>query len=275
MTAVKVWLVIAFMVVSTYCNVIYDPNLLPHGCAENKAVDSDYIPRGRVVNIGDLPVYESPDNVDNRRMLIGVYDIFGFANYNMKQVTDQMGLQAGGFRAILPDFFRGDYWGLNTPINPIELAAWLQRVGDWDTIIKPDLINLVEHYRSEGVEEFAIFGMCWGGQIGALSAIQLSDYFSASAIVHPSFVTNDQAALVRIPMYLIPSRDEPDMIPFFQVLRINFSDNSGHRRFDDMFHGFAAARGNFSDPLNQMHVNEVIRTLGVFFERILLVTEDQ
>lgn len=52
------------------------------------------------------------------------------------------------------------------------------------------------------------------------------------------------------------------------MLRSNFGDNSGHRRFDS-FHGFAAARGNFSDPLNQMYVNEVINTLGVFFERNL------
>lgn len=38
-----------------------------------------------------------------------------------------------------------------------------------------------------------------------------------------------------------------------------------------MFHGFAAARGNFSDPFTMMHVNEVIRTLGTFFERNLPV----
>lgn len=50
-------------------------------------------------------------------MLIGVYDIFGFANSNMKQITDFMAIQAGGFRAVLPDFFRGDNWDLNTPIE--------------------------------------------------------------------------------------------------------------------------------------------------------------
>lgn len=172
--------------------------------------------------------------------------------------------------------------------SPIELAAWLQRVGDWDSIIRPDLINIVHYYQSLGVEEFAIFGMCWGGSVATLSSIELYSYFNASALVHPSLVTNDQAYDVRTPMYLMPSQDEPDMVslslvnwsiiykkltsgqlPFYQVLRINFGDNAGHRRFDDMFHGFAAARGNFSDPINQMHVNEVITTLGVFFERNL------
>lgn len=76
----------------------------------------------------------------------------------------------------------------------------------------PDLINAVRYYRSQGVQEFAIFGMCWGGQIGTLAAIELSDYFKASGIVHPSNVSNNQAPLVRMPMYLLPSRDQPDMV---------------------------------------------------------------
>jgi hypothetical protein len=60
----------------------------------------------------DLPVYEAPLANANgtKRMLIGVYDIFGHANPNLKQVTDEFSLQHGGFRAILPDFFRGDSW---------------------------------------------------------------------------------------------------------------------------------------------------------------------
>lgn len=93
------------------------------------------------------------------------------------------------------------------------LATWLERVGNWNSIVEPDLLNIVHYYQSQGVQEFAIFGMCWGGHIGTLSAIELSHYFRASAIVHPSLVTNGQAPSVRIPMYLMPSRDEPDMVP--------------------------------------------------------------
>jgi hypothetical protein len=36
-----------------------------------------------------------------------------------------------------------------------------------------------------------------------------------------------------------------------------------------MFHGFAGARGNFSNPLNVQRVEEVISTLGAFFNRNL------
>jgi len=269
---VKISLLVTSLAALTYCNVIYDPKLILDKCAENKAVEGDYEPRGHIINIGDLPVYEAADHVDSRRLLIGVYDIFGFENNNMKQITDVMAIQYDGFRSVLPDFFRGESWGLETPVNPVDLAAWLQRVADWESIIRPDLINIVHHYQALGVEEFAIYGMCWGGSVAALSAIELYNYFNASALVHPSLVTNDQAHYVRSPMYLMPSGDDPDMLPFYQTLQINFGDNTGHRRFDDMFHGFAAARGNFSDPLNQMHVNEVINIMAVFFERNLYGT---
>lgn len=88
----------------------------------------------------------------------------------------------------------------------------MDRVGDWNTVIKPDLINLVHHYQSEGVEEFAIFGMCFGGRIATLAAIELSEYFKASGLVHPSSVTDDQAENVLIPMYLMPASNDPDMV---------------------------------------------------------------
>jgi len=269
MAWVTISLFVASLVVLTYSNVIYDGKLIPKVCAENRAVDGSYIPRGHVFNIGNLPVYEAADHLDKRRVLINIYDIFGFSNPNLQQVTDVMANQYNGFRAVLPDFFRGAYWN---PGGPEDLTTWLQRVANWEAIVRPDLINLINYYRNQGVEEFAIYGFCWGGLIATLSSIELSDYFQASAMIHPSLITIDQAYNVRVPMYLMPSGDEPDMLPFYQVIREHFGDNSGHRRFDDMIHGFAAARGNFSDPLNQAHVNEVIDTLGVFFERNLYRT---
>ncbi len=87
-------------------------------------------------------------------------------------------------------------------------------------MVRPDLINTVRYYQNQGVQEFAIFGMCWGGRIGTSAAIELSDYFKASGVVHPSWVENSEAPSVRMPMYLLPSRDQPDMVTFFNDLLI-------------------------------------------------------
>lgn len=93
-------------------------------------------------------------------------------------------------------------------------------MADWDSIIRPDLINIVHYFQSLGVEEFAIFGMCWGGQIATLSAIELSDYFKAGGLVHPAFISNDEAYYVRIPLYLIPTGDGFDMVTS-QFINVN------------------------------------------------------
>lgn len=53
------------------------------------------------------------------------------------------------------------------------------------------------------------------------------------------------------------------------MLKQKFGENCGHRRFDNMIHGFAGARGNFSNPEVVNNVNEVITTLGAFFDRNL------
>lgn len=69
-----------------------------------------------MVNIGNLTVYEyeAPlNNLNNKRLLIGVHDIYGLRYENLKQVTDQMAIQSGGFKAVLPDFFRGDTWDVD------------------------------------------------------------------------------------------------------------------------------------------------------------------
>lgn len=88
----------------------------------------------------------------------------------------------------------------------------MDRVGDWNLVIKPDLLNLVSYYQSQGVEEFAIFGFCWGGRIATLASIELSEYFKASGLVHPSLATDDEASAVQIPMYLMPAGNDPDMV---------------------------------------------------------------
>jgi len=270
---VQVSILITSLVVFINCNSKFDLSLLPHECLQNKAIAADYNPLGTMINIGNLTVYEyeAPDNKNKKRLLIGVHDIYGLRYDNLKQVTDQMAIQSDGFKAVLPDFFRGDTWDVDR--DPNDRQEWMDRVGDWNGIIKPDLINIVQYYKSRDVEEFAIFGMCWGGKIATLAAIELSEYFKASGLVHPSSVTDDEAEDVKIPMYLMPASNDPDMSYFYEVLQEKFGENCGFRLFDDMNHGFTGARGNFSDPLVRERVDEVITKLGIFFDQNLNETK--
>ncbi|XP_037045735.1 carboxymethylenebutenolidase homolog [Bradysia coprophila] len=269
MVCLNLVILVTLSIVLARCHEMYDLAFVPHECIKNRAIAANYTPLGQVVRIGDLPVYEYevPNNQNRSRMLVGVYDIYGFAYENLKQVMDQMAEQSGGFRVVMPDFYRGE--SANPDHTQAERQEWLARVGNWDTIVKPDLINVVDHYKNDGVREFAIFGFCWGGSVAMQVSIELADRFKASGLVHPSGVSNETAVNVQIPMYLMPAQNDADMSQYYEVLQTKFGDNCGHRRFTDMNHGFAGARGNFSDPLNRQRVDEVITTLGAFFDRNL------
>jgi len=270
MIGAQIILFIAPLVALSNCGGVLDLKLSPHGCLENRAVVSDYTPLGRLFTVGNLTIYEyeHPNNVNKKRMLIHVHDIYGITtNDNLKQVTDQIAIQSGGFLVALPDFFRGDPWAVDR--DPSEREEWTARVTDYNKIVKPDLYNLLTYYRSRGIEEFAIFGFCYGAGVSTRAAEELSEHFKVSGIVHPSAVQTEDAYNVKIPMYLMPAKDDIDMAEFYQILQTKFGDNCGHRRFDDMVHGFAGARGNFSDPVIQERVEEVITTLAAFFDRNL------
>lgn len=46
---------------------------------------------------------------------------------------------------------------------------------------------------------------------------------------------------------------------------------SVHKRFDDMHHGFAAARGDWKDPLNAQRANEALKIVADFFKSIFII----
>jgi len=262
----------AFIALSTSSSdVVYDVKIVPEHCLNAEPIESNYTATGTTYLLNNMTVYETV-NKTNKRVLIAVYDIFGLHN-NTKQVVDKLA-DGFGFKIAMPDYFRGPAWDEDNfpPSDPQELQDWLQEVGNWERTVRDDTAALMNHYRTtENVTEFGIFGFCWGGKI----ATQAASYFNvtelrAGAMIHPSSVANDEAEGVQVPMYLLPTQNEPNMLPFYVVLQRKFGTNCGHRRFDDMFHGFSGARGNFSNPLNRLRVDEVIQILGTFFDRNLV-----
>jgi len=237
-------------------------------CPIRKMEIDNYEPQGRNVVYGNISFYETLDQTP-RRLLIAAYDIFGDTK-NSRKFVDLLA-EAYGFRIVLPDFYRGEPWDhTKWPPIPDEYSEWSTRVANWDTVVQYDVDNILNLYNEVyNITEAGIFGFCWGGMVSTKAAIQMSDRIKAAGLVHPSSVNNDMANDVNAPMYLFPCSDDPDMLPFYEVLKSKFGDNSGHRRYDDMCHGFATSMGNFSDPLLWQRVEQTIDILGNFFVRNL------
>jgi len=245
------------------------PGPKPSCCAKaGPSVVSNYAPKGtkildKVKACDDLLIYEAPFDPVNKptKLIICAYDIFGFHS-NTKEVCDVLA-ESTGFRVILPDFYRGDYWEETRSIQL--MFSWVTYHGSWKTA-KSDILNIIEHYKKEeGITSVGMFGFCWGGKMSTLAGIEIDD-IRGIGLVHPSGVEIEEADRVNCPVILLPSRDEINLLPFRnKVLEKHGAGKAKHLRFDNMNHGFCAARGDFSKPDVRNAVDEVIRLLAEFF----------
>ncbi|ORX93391.1 alpha/beta-hydrolase [Basidiobolus meristosporus CBS 931.73] len=232
-------------------------------CCSLPPVVSDYQPKGSIEKIDDLSVYFVGPK-DAKKAVVVIYDIFGF-HPNTKQFCDILG-EKFNFRVALPDFFRGKPWDHTrmTPEDRPALMQWITSVGSWDNT-KPDLEKVKKHLSSSGSTDFGVVGFCWGAKMGVLATRDGS--FSAASLIHPSLLADEDAELAEAPILLIPSKDEPDLTKFVEILKKkSFGSKCSYHLFDDMHHGFAAARGDYNDPANVKRTTEAIQLTGDFFQ---------
>jgi len=234
-------------------------------CCKLPPVTSDYTPQGTVSKVGDLDVYVTKEK--NDKTLICVYDIFGFHPVT-QQVADK--LSSAGFRVIMPDFFRGKPFSLANfpPKDWQELQDFLAERGTWEKTVKTDLLNVLSHYKEkEGINSVGIYGFCWGGKTSLTASVEIES-IKAAALIHPAFWKTEDAETVTKPLLLMPSKDEDDMTPFYEIVKKKLgADKAEHHRFDDMHHGFCAARGDLSKEDNRKRVDEALDLLKNFFTK--------
>lgn len=87
--------------------------------------------------------------------------------------------------------------------------------GSWENVVKTDLQEVINHYKKEGAIKFGIFGFCWGGKMSIKSVAEIDD-IKAAALLHPAFLENSDAEAVKGPVLLLPTKDEPDLVRYFQ-----------------------------------------------------------
>ncbi|KAI8393453.1 dienelactone hydrolase [Radiomyces spectabilis] len=226
-------------------------------------VESNYKPVGTMETIANMSNYVVGPK-DAKKLVVVIYDIFGMHN-NTMQFCDRLAQQCG-FRVVMPDLLHGDYWSHERMGDMDTLVAWITRVGALE-VVAPELAEVKKHLESEGFSSAGILGFCWGAKIGVAMAAEDS-FYSAATMVHPSFVDVKDAEKANAPILALPSKDEPDMTEYMNVLRQKpFGDKCEHHRFDDMPHGFCAARGDYTDELNVKRATEAIQLTANFFNK--------
>ncbi|CDH49969.1 dienelactone hydrolase family protein [Lichtheimia corymbifera JMRC:FSU:9682] len=238
-----------------------------HACCTIPPVASDYQAVGTIEKVGadELPVYVVGPK-DAKKAILVIYDIFGLHN-NTKQFCDILAKECG-YKVVMPDFFRGEPWTDEKMGDMQALIAWIGKVGSIE-VVSPQIKSVTEWLQGQGVTKAGLVGFCWGAKI-SVQMTAIDSFFGGASLVHPSFVDVKDAEKAGAPILALPSKDEPDMTEYMKVLSQKpFGDKCAHRRFDDQPHGFAAARGDYTDELNKKRATEAIQLTANFFSKVL------
>eukprot|EP00638_Chattonella_subsalsa_P023113 CAMPEP_0117884998 /NCGR_PEP_ID=MMETSP0950-20121206/19304_1 /TAXON_ID=44440 /ORGANISM="Chattonella subsalsa, Strain CCMP2191" /LENGTH=122 /DNA_ID=CAMNT_0005741653 /DNA_START=111 /DNA_END=476 /DNA_ORIENTATION=- len=105
--------------------------------------------------------------------------------------------------------------------------------------------------------KFGVIGFCWGGRNSMQASADPT--FSACGTAHPAFLTTEYAEACQCPMIFLPSGDDPPTDDIKAVLDTkDFGSECIYQRFDDMHHGWCAARGDYTVELQAQRASEAI-----------------
>ncbi|KAJ2295777.1 hypothetical protein IWW55_005331 [Coemansia sp. RSA 2706] len=236
----------------------------PEVCCNTPPVKATYIAKGVRSKLGDLDCYFSGSK-DSKRGILVNYDVFGM-HANVIQLCDILGEM--GFYVALPDLLHGKPLVEADLGKPEVFAGFCKSAGSWDAV-KGSFRKVLGHFAEIGVASTGVVGFCWGGKM-VVTALAELDGLAGGAIVHPALIQPGDMARVRAPLMVLPSKDEPDFADEFASMKDKpFFADCYMERFDDMFHGFCGARGDWANAEQAARANHAIKLLVGFFARVL------
>ncbi|KAK9470652.1 Alpha/Beta hydrolase protein [Dipodascopsis tothii] len=223
----------------------------------------DYTPRGTTSTLFGHETY-MVGNPTAKHAIICIYDVFG-VHPNTYQSADYFALDTPlAPLVVMPDFFDGE------PVTA-EMFGQPELRDKWRADHRParyvdDVKALVKYLTTEkGIESVGVYGFCWGAKLAMSSAPGTA--IGGVAIVHPSAITvEDTVGIEATPMLIIATKGEDDAV--YSAVAAAFSDCK-YVRFDDMHHGFCAARGDWSVEAQRTRAQEAMTMMSAFFSRVL------
>ncbi|KAF6220729.1 hypothetical protein HO133_003162 [Letharia lupina] len=222
-------------------------------CCNIPPVEVDYTPKGSDIKIQGMKTYKTGSpSATTAILLIG--DVFG----NVAQVLQGADLLAYGgesshqYQVFVPDFLRGQYashtwFPPDTEEKQKAIGAYFGGHANFGTAKEkiPAVIKEIEQETKGTITKWAAVGLCWGGKVATLAAGSDTP-FVAAVSAHPALVDPKDGPSVTIPYCLLPSmhEDKDKVKAFADAINVEKYVET----FDDMPHGWMAARADLNDP---------------------------
>ncbi|THV06104.1 hypothetical protein K435DRAFT_744436 [Dendrothele bispora CBS 962.96] len=245
-------------------------------CCSIPPVQSDYSPVGSFKPLGKFNKVYVTGPATSTNAIICVYDIFGHAPIERTQQGADLLAKTLDTTVYMPDFFEpeGPFPIDNFPPTTDEAKQELQNffggiANPPETVKK--LTAFGELLKSNGAKKIGVYGFCWGGKV-TISAGGEGTPFSAVSIVHPAMLSGSDAEKLTVPLAMYISKDEP-VDEYEKIIKSlenkPFTSQCDYKNYTNMFHGWAAARGDLKNEENKKEYEEVYNKLANFFKKTL------
>jgi len=248
-------------------STVHNPN---EACCSIPPVLVDYTVKGTYKPYGAFDrVYVTGDKSETA--LIITYDIFGFFSQTL-QGADILAKTLGA-QVFVPDFLGENVYKLeNFPPKSEQEKKDLQnffRTTANPSVTAVSLVEFANILKGEGFKKIGALGYCWGGKVVILGALKEGSPLDAISSVHPSTLSSQDAEGLSVPVGLFASQDESkdEFDKFVAVLsKKPFAAKVASKYYSNMFHGWAAARANLSDPENKREYEDLYSRASAFFK---------
>ncbi|KAK0245904.1 Alpha/Beta hydrolase protein [Armillaria nabsnona] len=244
-------------------------------CCTIPPVLSEYEAKGTIKPYaGFQKVYiTGPSTSENA--IVAIFDIFGF--FPQTQQGADILASTLNTTVYMPDFFEPDSafdisrFPPKTDEDKAAIQAFFGSTASPSVAITK-LKAFGEALKSNGVKRVGVYGMCWGGKVAIASGGEATP-FHAVSLLHPAMLSAEDAEKLTVPLAIYVSHDEP-IAEYNKIVDIiskkSFADKNDAKNYDNMFHGWAAARSNLKNEENRKEFEDVYGRLSTFFRRTLV-----
>lgn len=242
-------------------------------CCPNRSWGSlianlDYEPKGKVVQLDDLPIYVVGKS---EKCLLWNYHIFGFNDGRGKQLCDMFADQ--GYMVVMPDYFRGKSQDPTLP----GAKDFLMEETQWPKLKKDIESHVLPWAKEQGAKIFGAIGTCWGSYV----VLRISSHpdFKAGVSFHPShtilmsLMNDDERVILEglkgTPQLFAPAGNDHENVKPGGLAQKYLGDDLTIIEFPEMKHGWTI-RGDLKEPGVEAATMKAMKDGLEFFKKHLI-----
>jgi dienelactone hydrolase len=243
--------------------------MAPGGCC-TPPPPADYEGKGKEESWEGIDVYTVGSSVSYSAVLF-ITDVYGWRVPQTRYLADK--IAAHGHYVAIPDLMHSDFYQATDPSDEFAgLPIYLPKHPIPEARV--EAARVLEQLQAKGFKKIGVLGNCWGAKI-IISLLFGDKGVDAGVMQHPSFLTKEEIAAVKIPLAILGASIDVITPPamaeeFGEILKASpeVGDKYYVKVFPDVEHGFTT-RYDLKDEAAHLKACEAHDEMLAWFAKYL------